>query len=288
MRQVVVYGFMFCLLIGNWRLVQRQSASSHANTPPHFLKSQQPPKRRHTTSAVSCPQQSLSDLREMNLLKSQSQEDEELLNYFNGLCGGTYIEIGALDGIKYSNSYVFHEALDWRGFLAELSPVSHQQLVQNRPQELVTPVNAAICGSEAQELHWVQRPELSEVNGIWEFANEGFRQHYWRGISLDQTQPITCKPLNTLLEEHVPETIFFDFFSLDIEGAEFVALEHFDFTKIGFGVIIIEIQDANLRKEWATRMLLEQNGYRHVRSFNRNAWYINADFAHIYRNVLVQ
>ena len=40
---------------------------------------------------------------------SQSGEDKYLLaTFFSNVCGGSYIEIGALDGKKFSNSYYFN------------------------------------------------------------------------------------------------------------------------------------------------------------------------------------
>lgn len=41
--------------------------------------------------------------------KSQSQEDEKLLGWFQTMCGGTYLELGGLDGVTFSNSYVFNK-----------------------------------------------------------------------------------------------------------------------------------------------------------------------------------
>ena len=40
---------------------------------------------------------------------SQSREDEKLLGWFQTICGGTYLELGGLDGKSYSNSYVFNK-----------------------------------------------------------------------------------------------------------------------------------------------------------------------------------
>ena len=48
--------------------------------------------------------------------RSQDKEDEFLVqHFFEKICGGTYVELGALDGVKYSNSHLFHYGLDWRG-----------------------------------------------------------------------------------------------------------------------------------------------------------------------------
>ena len=54
--------------------------------------------------------------------KSQSGEDTMLLKWFSNLCGGTYVELGALDGVRFSNSYLFHFTRDWKGVLIEIMP----------------------------------------------------------------------------------------------------------------------------------------------------------------------
>lgn len=54
--------------------------------------------------------------------RSQQGEDKFLLkNYFKNVCDceGTYIEMGALDGISFSNSWVFNKVMNWKGLLIE-------------------------------------------------------------------------------------------------------------------------------------------------------------------------
>ena len=63
--------------------------------------------RRSATTAKKCENPITSIPR--GYFKSQSQEDEKLLGWFQNFCGGTYLELGGLDGVKYSNSYVFNK-----------------------------------------------------------------------------------------------------------------------------------------------------------------------------------
>jgi hypothetical protein len=56
---------------------------------------------------------------------------------------------------------------------------------------------------------------------------------------------VPCHPFGKLLKDHVPEHTFFDFWSLDVEGAEFEVLSSVDFTEVAFGVILIEIARDN-------------------------------------------
>jgi hypothetical protein len=38
---------------------------------------------------------------EMDWFKSQNTEDKQLLKWFKDICGGTYLEMGGLDGLQY-------------------------------------------------------------------------------------------------------------------------------------------------------------------------------------------
>ncbi len=81
-------------------------------------------------------------LRHLN--KSQSSEDERLYKkYFCGIQNGSFIEMGALDGVKFSNSYLFEVGLGWRGVLIEASPRLYQNLIINRHNSIC--INAAVC-----------------------------------------------------------------------------------------------------------------------------------------------
>lgn len=223
------------------------------------------------------------EVEESNL-KSQSSEDEALLTWFNGLCNGTYLEIGGLDGIRYSNTYVFNKELDWRGVLIELSSSNYDRLVVNRPNELAT-IHAGVCDRK-RLLHYVEGKQA--VGGIWEFAPDTFKERFWRGITLEspQVRPVECAPLADLLEPHLGPSYYFDFFSLDVEGAEFEVLKSIDFTKLGFGIIFAESDSHNQLKNMALRMFLEGKGYKFVMDYERSYWFVNENFAEIYRDRL--
>ena len=61
--------------------------------------------------------------------KSQDGEDRYLVDtYFKGLCGGTYLELGALDVVQFSNSHLFEFGFGWSGVLIEPNPKSFKAL----------------------------------------------------------------------------------------------------------------------------------------------------------------
>jgi FkbM family methyltransferase len=215
--------------------------------------------------------------------KSQSQEDEELLKWFKGMCGGTYLEMGGLDGVRFSNTHVFHKGLDWKGVLVEASPKNYKNLVRNRPNEIAN-VHAAVC-EKRMELHWVEGRDAA-VGGIQEFTPESFQKKWWTKEAIHNAQTIQCMPLKDIIEEHVGKNFFFDFFSLDIEGSEYEALASLDFDSVAFGIIVVEADDHNERKNLALRTLLESNGYIFLYDKNRSYWFANRAFASIYKDLL--
>lgn len=115
---------------------------------------------------------------------SQDEEDKHLLrNWFNGLCGGRYLEMGGLDGRIFSNTFVFQALLNWTGVLIELDPPNYEKILENRRKDIA--VNAAVCRKK-QILHYAA--SRGAVSGIWEFAAPSFREQWWKDTSLEQTK----------------------------------------------------------------------------------------------------
>jgi FkbM family methyltransferase len=219
--------------------------------------------------------------------KSQNGEDGRLLAIFNGLCGGRYLEMGAFDGIRHSNTHVFNKALGWKGLLIEAGPTSFHKLTQNRPNELAL-VHAAVCKDSKQTMHYVEQWNHA-ANGIWELASPSFRERWWKGLTIEQTSPIQCIPLESIIEENVAGSpAYFDIFSLDVEGAEFEALSSLDFSKAAFGIVLVEMDDHNLRKNMAVRAILERHGYTFWEHSENSQWFFNKDFDTIYQEVVYE
>jgi len=123
------------------------------------------------THVERCPLKTLEQIEPDR--RSQQKEDLVLFEIFNGFCGGTYIEMGALDGVFLSNSYVFNKQFDFKGLLIELTPKKAELAQKNRPNELTDVVNAAVC-SEKKDLHWVENENRDNINGVWEVRSKLF------------------------------------------------------------------------------------------------------------------
>ncbi|CAB9507798.1 expressed unknown protein [Seminavis robusta] len=157
------------------------------------------------SGAVGCPGKSKK--LSADLFKSQYGEDKVLLEYFGKLCNGTYLEMGALNGVHLSNSHVFHKGLGWKGMLLEASPKNYKELQENRPNELAL-VHAGICSSQSQ-LHWVEG-KWSPTGGFLEFASQEHQRKFFTPQAIRDAKPVTCSPLGQIIQERLGNQVFFD------------------------------------------------------------------------------
>ena len=241
-----------------------------------------------TTSAYRCDERTAGKKTKRKLefqtnSRSQSQEDKTLLQFFfRGICGGIYIELGALDGLRLSNSYYFGKALDWRGILIEPNPQSFEKLKVNRPEDDL--YNYAICSKE-KDVHFVEGYE-DATSGIYEFMPLTFKQQWHGRTEVKDLQKIKCRRLSSVIATSKYRGLFIDFLSLDVEGGEFEVLKTINFEEDRFGVIFYEADDHNPIKNEAIKTFLEKKGYIfrfHVRGSN---YHVNQNWDTIYGGIL--
>ena len=217
--------------------------------------------------------------------KSQDKEDQYVVRkYFKGLCGGTYLELGALDGVRFSNSHLFEFGFGWSGVLIEPNPTSFAKLQQNRPNNMLH--NFAVCSSP-RHVHFIESGD-GAVTGILEFMAPSFRAA-WHGADVRELQKaaktIKCEPLRSILANDLGPARHIDFLSLDVEGAELEVLKTVDFKKQQFGIIFYEADEHNTLKNEMMKSLLEMNGYRFVEHALRSNFHINVRFHDIYAHL---
>ena len=206
--------------------------------------------------------------------RSQSGEEDFLWNnFFFGTSNGTFIEMGALDGEKFSNTLGLEMLLGWRGVLIEASPSSYSRLQERRKNQLV--INAAVCDA-IRQVHYL---EGGATGGIVEFMPPTFIKRWhpsYDAKQLSHLQAVPCVPLDLLLEPY--GLTHFNFFSLDVEGGELQVLRAINFSAISFDVIVVEADGDNRTKDDAVTGLLADAGYDLYKHFKRNNWYARHDF----------
>lgn len=129
------------------------------------------------------------------------REDQFVWQHFfmkDGVLNGTFLELGAGDGVTHSQTYALEldDAISWRGVLIEASPPSFKKLRLNRPNAIF--VRAAICPAEKEKdgVHLVladEKEDHIEVDGIWEYMSESFREKWYKsGLPADATK-VQCR-----------------------------------------------------------------------------------------------
>lgn len=201
---------------------------------------------------------------------SQDGQDEFLNeNIFKNKKEGVFIDIGANDGITFSNTYFFEKSLGWTGICVEPLPKVFVQLQKNR---------SSICfngciAPEAGEMDFMAIEGYAEMlSGLtityderhWERIGREIKEH--GGSS--QVLKIPCKNLNKLLHENKISKV--DYCSIDTEGGEFEILESIDFKANEIKVISVENNYDNVD---LPKFMANQN-YKLVKKIGQDEIYI--------------
>lgn len=140
---------------------------------------------------------------------------------------GFFVESGANDGVKQSNTLFFEHHLDWRGMLIEPVRELYKQCKQNR-SPLTIIENYGLVSHEykgdAVKLHYT--PECYGLMSV--VADQAHTQHHL-AKSMEAGQLVKCKSItiDALFKKHKMQNTTIDLFVLDIEGYEVQALKGF-------------------------------------------------------------
>lgn len=187
-----------------------------------------------------------------NSFKSQQHEDKFFFKtFFKNKLNGIYIEMGALDGITFSNTYFFENYLGWSGLLIEGGYDNCMNLINNQNRR---PRSQIICTVICKNKYTKFREKFA-VGGISEDLPST-----WFGIENVKPIIVKCSNLKNIL--HIHKITHIDFFSLDVEGGELNVLETFDFN-ILVHYWIIENSKKKENNNEKVRKLLFDNGYIH-------------------------
>lgn len=142
--------------------------------------------------------------------------------------GGVYLEMGALDGVTFSNSRLYEYCAGWDGILIEAQPSNVKSLYENRPCAVIIP--EGVCSATADG-----SPSSIRMST---HAGTAFDLSTRNNSDNEKGVDVPCRPLSAMLEEYNATRI--NFFSLDVEGAELKVLETFDFDKVQIDVLMVE------------------------------------------------
>jgi FkbM family methyltransferase len=209
-----------------------------------------------------------------NIYYSQSKEDIYLNNkYFKNKTNGIYMELGALDGILYSNTKFFEDTLDWTGILIEPHPLKYKLLRMNRPKNYLFNDLVSYYAIDTLRFRYFVNYHAA-VSGVEDTLSQFHLDYFFDAAnnSIYQQKTIDIKPKT--LTDIVKSTniTHIDFFSLDVEGHEYEVLLSWDFS-IKIDIILIETLGVQSQREELCKHVLLMNGYKLIEKYEHNDIY---------------
>ena len=191
---------------------------------------------------------------------SQLGQDLWVLNRTGHKHDGFFVEFGAIDGIKHSNSYLLETRFEWRGICSEPHPQFFELLKRNR---CCITDNACIAGATGTQVEFVLAGDLSgmQIHGCNDQHHAERARHYAQGDMIC----LTTISLEDFLNRHnAPRQI--DYLSVDTEGSEFEILQAFPFDQWDIQLLTVEHNFTEQRS--LIRDLMCYHGY----SCEENQW----------------
>lgn len=190
---------------------------------------------------------------------------EEIFKYKKN---GTFVEIGAHNGICFSNTYYLEQNLGWRGICVEPQTDIFEQLEKNRSAICI---NSCAYKSTGSQIFLYLNGISNMLSGI--LADYDIR-HIWRVLSETQSlggyielfnvPTISINEIFSKLENNI------DLLCIDCEGCEKQILETIDFKNNNIRVIVVE----NNYDDPGIPNILNSFGYKLIKILGEDEIYI--------------
>lgn len=191
--------------------------------------------------------------------------------------GGFYVELGANDGVRFSNTYYYETQRDWRGVLIEPAPNRFLECRANRGARNFVACAACVSFDYEHEFVKMYYSDLMSVTTDLETDVISATAHAELGRQFLSREAdvflfgAQARTLNAILiEAKAPRLV--DFLSLDVEGAEIEVLKGVDHSQFRFKYMLIESR--NIEKLEAYLMPLN---YRLAEKFDEHDYMFVAD-----------
>jgi len=190
-----------------------------------------------------------------------------------------YIEIGANDGVRLSNTLALELYFGWRGILLEPISKSFRALEKNRSRRRNVLLNIACVASDnkAEKVEMIYCDLMSIALGLDSDVSDP-SEHAIRGskflkpgVELRREVVEASTMTSALVHAEAPESI--GFLSLDVEGAELEVLRGIDFHTYHIEWILVESRNP---ERIAT--FLRRHGYRMREALSTYDFLFHKDF----------
>ena len=179
---------------------------------------------------------------------AQLKQDIFVLTMLNNKFNGYFIEVGAGDGINFSNTYLLEKEFDWNGILIEPNRTFYKACLISRKCKVH---NKLLLNSENNKLKFYEK-SIGEFSHSEGFGNESASEVE----SIYEVETIKFEEIFGVISK-IPEI---DFLSIDTEGSESEILQSIDFNKYKPKVICIEHNFNKKNRVFFTKYLADK-GY---------------------------
>jgi len=198
---------------------------------------------------------------------SQQDEDKYIIQYLlkEKINDGIFLEIGACDGILYSNTKTLEDYFGFTGILIEPQPIYFSRLINNRKN--------CKCYNYA-----VSNLNEESINFIGDNAESGITNNTNTDLSkYPDWVPYKVKNLKMKDIINMSGVNYIDFMIIDVEGSEFELLQSIDFNFPIF-CIIIEAHSTEQEKNKIFGNYLKANGFTYKERQRGNEVWLNMDY----------
>lgn len=146
---------------------------------------------------------------------------------------GKFLDVGANDGITESNTYALEKHYEWSGVCVEANEELCKMCRINRPSSAVYCSVVWSCEEEV-----VFSCPKNGNNLLSRIDNIVWNKEYFASEFIDATaSKRQATTINKILGD---DENYFDYFSLDVEGAELDVLKGINWSNTSFGFITVE------------------------------------------------
>lgn len=177
---------------------------------------------------------------------------------------GFFIEVGAVDGITYSNSHLFEKQLGWNGLLVEPIYSEYKKCLSYRSAivENFLLTDEKNCDKEikmikAGPLSLIHEQNINIAENFHEKMKRMKKKKY-----IDGEETVRSTTISHLLKKHSIKNV--DIFFIDVEGSEKLVISGMD-DEVNFSNVLCETETPE-----EILKLLERHGFRRYERIARN------------------
>jgi FkbM family methyltransferase len=224
---------------------------------------------RHAGSAPA----STAYLAGIECYKSQCLQDIYLDRWvFGGMREGIFVDIGAHDGVTFSNSYFFEKARGWSGVCVEPNPDAFERLRTNRQ---CTVLNCCVVANAGTVSFRKLSGHAEMLSGISEKYHPDHKERVEQELKefggTSETIRVEARTFESIAKEQAISEIHY--LSIDTEGGEFDILRSIPFDRLFVHAATVECNYDEDRVRVAA--LMDEQGFDLAITLSQDLLFIN-------------